>query len=194
MAKLFYHASTDRFSPGTVLRGSFRLIENEKQLFDSVVSTSSKPCDLAQVMLRHMRAVVRDPRLKGQYDSTVIEGIAEYVRRRDFANTVSRSRCAFGFLSANAARDFVSRYRQGAPSHSVYEVEAVGRAWLADVAAFNQGFNYSLPFDDALRELAEVGARYWKTVTLDLTLSSRYHEPEVLLEGGARIVAKLAPG
>jgi len=129
--------------------------------------------------------------LKSQYDSTIIEGVAEYVRQRDFANIVSRSQCAFGFLSANAAQEFVRRYRQGAPPHSVYQVEPVGQAWLADVAAFNQGFDYSIPFDDALRELVEVGARYWETATLDLTLSGGYHTPEVLLEGGARIVANL---
>jgi hypothetical protein len=189
----FFHVSADVVTPGTVLRGSFRLLEAEKVLFEAVASAASRPGDLSELMLRHMRSVVTNPGLRGQFDSTIIEGIAEYVRQRDYGTIASRALCSFGFLSANDARDFVHRFRPQAPPHFIYLVEPLGRAWLADVAIFDRGFDYSIPFKDAVRELIGVGTNYWKSASLDLTIAGKYHRPEILMEGGARVVAALGP-
>jgi hypothetical protein len=41
-----------------------------------------------------MRSVVTNPALKGQFDSTIIEGIAEYVRQRNYGTIASRALCS----------------------------------------------------------------------------------------------------
>lgn len=86
----FYHASGGALAAGTMLRASFRLLELERELFEAVVTGAAQPDRLARVMLRHMRGVVNQPQLKGQYDSTVIEGIVEHVRQVEFPDRISR--------------------------------------------------------------------------------------------------------
>ena len=144
--------------------------------------------EVAKIMVRHMSAVIDQPALKGQYWSSVIEAVTEYVRRHEFAALGSRENCVFACLTVEAARDFVHRYRQGTIPHAIYAVEPTGRAWVAEL--LTQGFDRSTLFDAALLELAEAGRSYWRTLGAELRAAG-YQHPEVLLEGGARIVSRV---
>jgi hypothetical protein len=169
------------------------LIQNERQLFDSVVAHVTDPSELAKWMIRFMRSVVENPSLKAQYDNAVIEAFVEYVRRKQFPQVVSREHCAFGCLTVEATRRFVGTYRHGLgmPPHFTYMVEPLGRTWFTDMSLL-KGFRYDIPFDEAVNQEISAADRYWQTATEDAKQAVSYSDPEVLFENGARVVIKLS--
>jgi hypothetical protein len=61
------------------------------------------------------------------------------------------------------------------------------------MSVLNQhGFNYDIPFDNAVVQIIGVAQAYWQTATEDSMKAGGYAQPEVLFEKGARVIGGLS--
>jgi hypothetical protein len=174
---------------GFILDGPFKLIAESEPLFGDLTAALPDSGAFAQVMVRNLRWLLDHPELKGIFDSLVIEAITEHIRRSEFQDRPARVTCRFGSPSQQRAEAFVHQYRLGV-AHVIYEVEAVGDMWFADMDAINAGFDYfTMPLPASLAQQFDRARNYLAGMTKNIGQLPAMTDPEVLAPGGAKVIA-----
>lgn len=174
--------------PGTVLQGSFKLVDGQRPFYDKVFGALPQPGEVAQALLPGLRNVIDNPGLKGVLDSVVIEAVTEYVRGKEFPDRPSRLVCVFGSESIERAEAFARRFRPGAP-HIIYEVEPAAETWFADMDTITAGFDYfTMSFPETLTRQLDRARSYLEQTTKDAARAVAMKDPEVLSPGGAKVL------
>lgn len=177
---------------GTHLIGSFKLINEERPIFDRLLSALPDPGKFAQALVPGLRRLLDVPQMKGIFDSLVIEAVTEYVRTHEFSDRPSRLECLFGCMTQQAAEAFAQKYRPKTP-HVVYEVESVAKTWFADLGGIGAGLDYfTMPLPASLERQLGRARQYLELMTVDPKQTAAMSDLELLAPGGATIVRSVS--
>jgi hypothetical protein len=119
----------------------------------------------------------------------LIECVYEYVREQQFPDKPTRVSSAFACGRPESAMYFALMYRNR--NARFYEVEAIGPAWISDMALINPGPDWTQPTQRAIGDLLDLARRYWTTVSTDL--ETELDLPEVILPQSATVQRPLIP-